>query len=203
MSVDTKTISELRARTSAGMVDCKNALEEAGGDADKAAEILRKKGIAKADKKGERQVKEGLIHAYVHSNNKVGALVEVLCETDFVARNEKFQEFVHDIAMQVVAGGALYLTPDEVPAEVVAKEREIAAEEFAGSGKPQEVVDKIVDGKINKYYEEVCLMNQKFIKDDSLTIEQLVKETIGTIGENIQVKRFVLFTLSASGEDQC
>jgi len=200
MAVDTKTISELRVRTSAGMVDCKNALEEAGGDVTKAAELLRKKGIAKADKKGERQVKEGLIHAYVHGTGKMGALVEVLCETDFVARNEKFQEFVHDISMQVVAGNPLYLTSDEVPEDVIAKEREIAAEEFAGSGKPQEVIDKIVDGKINKYFEEVCLMNQKFIKDDSLTIEQLVKQTIGTIGENIQVKRFVLFALSAGNE---
>ncbi|MFH1047010.1 MAG: translation elongation factor Ts [Patescibacteria group bacterium] len=203
MAVDTQTIAELRARTSAGMVDCKKALDEAGGDIDKAAELLRKKGIAKADKKGDRKVKEGLIHAYVHSNNKAAALVEVLCETDFVARNEKFQEFVHDIAMQVVAGSPLYLTPADVPPEVVAKEREIAGEEFASSGKPQEVIDKILDGKINKYYEEVCLMNQKFIKDDSLTIEQLVKQTIGTIGENIQIKRFVLFTLSASGGDQC
>ncbi len=200
MAVDTKTISELRARTSAGMVDCKNALEEASGDVSAAAEILRKKGIAKADKKGERQVKEGLVHAYIHGNGKVGALVEVLCETDFVARNDKFQEFVHDIAMQVVAGNPLYLTPDEIPAETLEKEREIAAEEFAGSGKPTDVIDKIVEGKLGKYYEDVCLMNQRFIKDEDLTIEQMVKETIGTIGENIQIKRFVRFALSAGDE---
>lgn len=200
MSVDTKTISELRARTGAGMVDCKNALEESGGDVEKATEMLRKKGIAKADKKGERQVKEGLIHAYVHSNGKVGAMVEVLCETDFVARNEQFQEFVHDIAMQVVASNPLYLTPDEIPSEILEKEKEIAAEEFAGSGKPQDVIDKIVEGKLAKYYEEACLMKQKFIKDEDLTIEQLIKETIGKIGENIQVKRFVRYALSTEDE---
>jgi elongation factor Ts len=196
MAVDTKTITELRARTSAGMVDCKTALDEAGGDIDKAAEILRKKGIAKADKKGERQVKEGLVHAYIHGNGRVGALVEVLCETDFVARNEQFQAFVHDLAMQVAATNPLYLSPDQIPAEVMAKERELAAEEFATSGKPREVIDKIVEGKLAKYCEEVCLLKQRFIKDEDMTVEELLKNTIAKIGENIQIKRFVRLALS-------
>jgi elongation factor Ts len=196
MAVDTKTITELRARTSAGMVDCKTALDEAGGDIDKAAEILRKKGIAKADKKGERQVKEGLVHAYIHGNGRVGALVEVLCETDFVARNEQFQAFVHDLAMQVAATNPLYLSPDQIPVEVMAKERELAAEEFAASGKPREVIDKIVEGKLAKYCEEVCLLKQRFIKDEDMTVEELLKNTIAKIGENIQIKRFVRLALS-------
>jgi elongation factor Ts len=197
MAVDTKTVAELRARTGAGMVDCKVALDEAGGDIDKAVDILRKKGVSKADKKGERKVKEGLIHAYVHSNGKVGALVEVLCESDFVAINEQFQSFVHDVAMQVVATNPLYLTPADVPDEVIEKERELASEEFAGSGKPQDIIDKIVSGKMSKFYEEVCLMNQRFIKDEDITMEALLKSTIAKIGENIQIKRFVRFALSA------
>ncbi|MBU0625680.1 translation elongation factor Ts [Patescibacteria group bacterium] len=200
MAVDTKTVVELRARTNAGMVDCKNALDEAGGDIDQAVEILRKKGVAKADKKAERQVKEGLIHAYIHGTGKVGALIEVLCETDFVARNEQFQDFVHDVAMQVVATNPLYLSTDQIPAEVLEKERELATEEFAGSGKPQEVIAKIVEGKLSKYFEEVCLMNQRFIKDEDVTIEELLKNTIAKIGENIQIRRFARFALSAGGE---
>ncbi|MFC1638930.1 translation elongation factor Ts [Patescibacteria group bacterium] len=200
MAVDTNTISQLRAHTGAGMVDCKKALDESGGELQAAVEILRKKGIAKADKKGERSVKEGLVHAYIHGDGQVGALVEVLCETDFVARNEQFQEFVHDIAMQVTAANPLYLSAEEIPAEVIEKERELAAEEFAGSGKPQEVIDKIIEGKLGKYYEDVCLLNQRFIKDEDLTIERLVKETIAKIGENIQIKRFVRFALSAGDE---
>jgi elongation factor Ts len=200
MAVDTKTISELRARTGAGMVDCKKALDESGGDIDRAAEILRAKGIAKADKKGERQTSEGLVHAYIHGAGKVGAMVEVLCETDFVARNEQFQEFVHDVAMHIAAANPLYMTPDEIPSEVVEKEREMAMEEFAGSSKPQDVIEKIAEGKLAKFYEDVCLMNQRFIKDEDKTMEELVKETIAKTGENIQLKRFVRFALTGGEE---
>ncbi|HCC21879.1 translation elongation factor Ts [Candidatus Uhrbacteria bacterium RIFOXYC2_FULL_47_19] len=199
MAVDIKTVAELRARTNAGMVDCKTALDEAGGDIDKAADILRKKGIAKADKKGDRQVKEGLVHAYIHGAGQVGAMVEVLCETDFVARNEQFQDFVHDLAMQVAATNPLYLTSDEIPAEVLEKERELASEEFAGSGKPAEVITKIVEGKLSKYYEQVCLLDQRFIKDEDLTIRDHLKNNIARIGENIQIRRFVRFALSSGG----
>jgi len=200
MAVDTKTISELRARTDAGMVDCKNALAEAGGDLDRAAEILRTKGMAKADKKAERKTKEGLVHAYIHGNGRIGALVEVLCETDFVARTDQFQEFVHDVAMQVAAANPLYLTSEEIPAEVLEKEKKLAMEEFAGSGKPQQVIEKIAEGKLAKFYEETCLLNQRFIKDEDKTMGDLLKETIAKIGENIQVKRFVRFALSGAEE---
>lgn len=196
MVIDTATVSELRARTGAGVLDCKKALEEAGGDLDKAAEALRAKGIAKADKKGERATHEGLVYAYVHGNGKVGAMVEVLCETDFVARNEQFKEFVHDIAMQITAMSPLYVAPSDVPEEVIQKEKELAMEEFAGSGKPREVIEKIAEGKLGKYYEDVCLLNQKFIKDEDKTVEELLKETIAKIGENIQIKKFVRYAIA-------
>ncbi|MFH2062768.1 MAG: translation elongation factor Ts [bacterium] len=195
MAVDTRTIAELRARTNAGMVDCKTALDEAGGDIDKAADILRKKGIAKADKKGDREVKEGLVHAYIHGTGKVGAMVEVLCETDFVALNEQFKEFVHDLAMHVAAANPLYLTADDIPADVLEKERELAAEEFAGSGKPADVIAKIVEGKLDKYRQDVCLLNQRFIKDEDLTVQDHLKNNIAKIGENMQIRRFIRFAL--------
>lgn len=195
MSIDSQTVMQLRSQTGAGIMDAKAALAEAGGDLTRAAEILRKKGVLKAGTKSNRAMHEGLVHAYIHSNNKVGALVEVLCETDFVARNEQFQSFVHDIAMQVVATNPLYVSSDDVPSEVLAKEKELAAEEFAGSGKPQNVILKIIEGKLGKYFSEVCLMNQAFIKDEDVTIEEYVKNTITKLGENIQIKRFVRFSL--------
>ncbi len=194
--VDTNIISELRARTGAGVVDCKKALAETGGDIDKAAEYLRKKGMAKAGTRGERVTKEGLIHCYVHPNNKMGVMVEVQCETDFVARTDQFGEFVHDVAMQVAATNPLYLSPDQVPAEVVEKEKEIVMAEFEGSSKPKEVIEKIACGKMDKYYSEVCLLNQAFIKDEDKTIGDLLKEKIAATGENIRIVRFVRFALS-------
>jgi elongation factor Ts len=196
MPADTKTISELRGQTGAGIVDCKLALDEAGGDLEKAAEILRKKGIAKAAKKGERQTKEGLVDAYIHQGGKVGVLVEVQCETDFVARTEQFRDFVHEIAMQVAATNPLYVSADQVPPEVVEKEKEIFMEEFAGSSKPKDVVEKIISGKLEKYFREVCLVDQPFIKDEDKTVGELLKETIAKTGENIQIKRFSRFALA-------
>ncbi|KPJ85157.1 elongation factor Ts [Parcubacteria bacterium SG8_24] len=193
--IDTKTISELRSRTAAGIVDCKKALEEAGGDLEVAAELLRKKGIAKAGKKGERATNQGLVEAYVHGNGKVGVLVEVLCETDFVARNEQFRAFVHDLALQIAAANPLYVNREAIPPETLEKERELSGEEFAGSGKPQEVIEKIVAGKLEKYFAEVCLLDQPFIKDEDVTIGELLQEKIATIGENMQIKRFVRFAL--------
>lgn len=177
------------------MVDCKEALDETGGDVEKAAEVLRKKGIAKAERKGERAVKQGLVHSYIHANGQVGVLVEVLCETDFVARNEQFQAFVHDIALQVAATNPLYVSPEDVSSEVVEKEKSLIAEEFAGSSKPQGVIDKIVCGKLDKYFEEVCLLNQPYIKDEDITISQLLTDTIAKTGENIQISRFTRFAL--------
>ncbi len=195
MAINPTVVLHLRDQTGAGMMDAKRALEEAGGDLARAAEFLRTQGVVKAVKKAERATGEGLVHAYVHSNNKVGALVEVLCETDFVARNEQFKEFVHNIAMQVAATNPLYVSPADVPAGILDKEREFARHEFEGSGKPQSVVDKIVDGKLEKFYAETCLLRQAFIKDEDVTIEEHLKHTIAKLGENIQIRRFVRFSL--------
>lgn len=193
---DTNTISELRAMTGAGIVDCKKALDEAGGDVAKAAEVLRKKGIAKAGSKGERATKEGLVDSYIHGNGKVGVLLEVQCETDFVARTEQFKDFVHEVALQISATNPLYVSREQIPAEVIEKEKELAMAEFAGSSKPKEVIEKIAAGKIEKYYSEVCLLDQAFIKDEDKTVGELLKETIAKTGENIQIKRFSRFALA-------
>ena len=201
--MDTKTVVELRAMTGAGMMDCKKALDESNGDLAKAAETLRKKGLAKAGTRAARATKEGLVHAYIHPNGRLGVLVEVQCETDFVARTEQFQEFVHDIAMQVAASAPLYVAPEDVPGEVVAKEREIAMEEFAGSSKPKDVIDRIAEGKIAKYYEETCLLNQRFIKDEDVTIGDLLKAKISTTGENMKIVRFSRFNLEAAPATCC
>jgi len=189
--MSTQDIVKLREMTGAGMLDCKKALDESGGDIEKAAEILRKKGQAKAAKKSaERETKEGAVHAYVHANGKVGAMVMLLCETDFVARNEVFQELAHDIAMQVAATAPLYLAPKDVPEEIVAKEKEMIKGEMADSSKPADVLDKIVEGKMNKYYEEVCLLSQPFIKDEDITIADLINDKIATLGEKIEIGDF-------------
>ncbi len=195
MTIDSKIVMELRAQTGAGIMDAKAALTEANGDLARAADILRKKGVLKAGSKSDRATHEGLVHSYIHSNGKVGALIAVHCETDFVARTEQFQSFVHDLAMQVVATNPLYVNPEDVPADVLAKEKEMAAEEFAGSGKPASVIEKIIEGKLGKYFSETCLMKQAFVKDEDVTIEDYVKNTISKLGENIQVKRFVRFSL--------
>lgn len=197
--MDTKLVMELRAMTGAGIVDCKNALVEADGDLQKASEELRKKGLAKAAKKGTRATKEGLVHAYIHGSGKLGVMVEVQCETDFVARTEQFQKFVHDIAMHIAAANPLYLTADEIPGEVLSKEKEIVMAEFEGSSKPQEVIEKIAEGKMSKYFEEVCLLNQRFVKDEDVTIEALLNQKIAVIGENMKIVRFVRFNLEAAG----
>src|SRR5512142_151348 len=193
---DTNTISELRAMTGAGIVDCKKALDEAGGDVAKAAEVLRKKGIAKAGSKGERATKEGLVDSYIHGNGKVGVLLEVQCETDFVARTEQFKDFVHEVALQISATNPLYVSREQIPSEVVEKEKELAMHEFDGSSKPKEVIEKIAAGKIEKYFSEVCLLDQAFIKDEDKTVGELLKETIAKTGENIQIKRFARFALA-------
>lgn len=195
--IDAKTVAELRARTGAGIVDCKKALEEANGDLEAAAEILRKKGIAKAGSKSERRTAEGLVYAYVHTNGKMGAMVEVSCETDFVARTDAFKELCHALALQIVAMNPLYVSKESIPAEVIEKEKEIYAEELSGAGKPPEMIGKIVEGKLGKWYSETCLLNQAYIKDEDKTVEDVIKEAIAKIGENIQVKRFVRYAMEA------
>lgn len=195
--IDPKLITQLRTLTGAGIVDCKKALEESSGDYDAAIDYLRKKGQKVAANKQERETKEGLVYAYTHSNGKVGTLVELLCETDFVARNDDFKALAHDIALQIIAMNPLYVKMEDVPTEVVDKEIEIYKEQMGTtlSGKPQEMVDKIMQGKVAKYYEEVCLIKQKFIKDDSMSVGDLITRTISKVGENIQVRRFCRFSL--------
>ena len=194
MVVTTEMVKELREKTGAGVLDCRNALRDVEGDFDKAAEILRKKGLALAEKKAEREANEGLIEAYVHAGGKLGVLVELNCETDFVARTDEFRELAHDVALQVAATNPQYLAPGDVPADVVEREREWQREQVA-PGKSEEVVDKILEGKLDKYFGDVCLLEQPFIKDESVTIRELITNTIAKLGENIQVRRFARFEL--------
>lgn len=186
-------ITKLRNQTGAGVLAVKKALDEANGDYDAALEELRKRGAAVAAKKAGRDAGEGVVASYIHMN-KIGVLVELNCETDFVARTEDFQGVAKDIAMQVASMNPLYVSQDQVPGEVVAKEREIYLEQIQ-EDKPAEVKEKIVDGKINKYYEEACLLNQKFFKDQDKTIQDVVNDAIGRLGENIQIRRFARFSL--------
>jgi elongation factor Ts len=196
MSLDLSTISKIREMTGAGIVDVKKALEEAGGDMEKTIEILKKKGAIKAAKKAaERVAKEGVVECYSHAGGKVGVIVEVLCETDFVARNESFKELAHDIALQIAATDPIYLWPETVPPEVVEKERSMASDEFAGSGKPQSVIEKIVEGKIGKWYSDTCLLSQAFIKDEDVTIKDLINNVSAKVGEKIEVRRFCRFAI--------
>ncbi len=187
-------IIKLRELTGASIVDCKSVLLETD-DLDKAVELLRKRGQKLVDKKACRQTSEGVVEAYIHANRKVGVLIELSCETDFVARNAEFIELAHDIAMQVAATDPEYLSPEEVPAKKIAKEKEIYRQQLKEEKKPAKMMGKIIEGKLVKYYEQVCLLKQPFIKDDKKTIEQLIKEAITKLGENIQIKRFIRFSL--------
>ncbi len=194
MASDAKIVAQLREQTGAGMMDAKKALEEANGDLAGATELLKKRGLAKADKKGDRETKEGRVFSYIHSSGKIGVLVEILCETDFAAKNDSFTELLKDVAMHIAAADPLYVKRDQVSPEVIEKQRAMFKEDV--QGKPDDIVEKIVDGKLAKYFSEVCLLEQPFVKDDSKTIEELVKEKIATIGENIQISRFSRFHIS-------
>lgn len=188
-------VKELREKTGAGMLDCKKALEEAQGDIQKASEILREKGLAAAANKSGRIATEGVVESYIHAGGRVGVLVEVNCETDFVAKTDQFKAFVKDIAMQIAAVSPLFVRREEVPTEALEKEKEILRNQALNEGKPEKIVDKMVEGRINKYYEENCLMEQSFVKDPDKTITTLVNEKIAVIGENITIRRFVRFEL--------
>lgn len=190
-------VKELREKTNAGMMDCKRALEEAGGDVSKAEEILRKKGIAGAGKKSSRAAKEGIVASYIHLQGKVGVLVEINCETDFVAKNEIFRDFVKDITLHIAASNPSYVSRDLVPEALINSEREIFAAQVVG--KPANIVDKIVDGKIDKFYTTLCLLEQAFIKDPDLTIQDFVNSKISELGENIIIRRFTRYMV---GEDE-
>ncbi|MBD3347654.1 MAG: translation elongation factor Ts [Candidatus Eisenbacteria bacterium] len=200
MQITASQVKELREKTGAGMMDCKLALQKAGGDIDKAVEDLRKSGILKAEKKAERATGEGMIGSYVHAGSKLAVLVEINCETDFAARSDQFQAFAKDIAMHVAAQNPLVVSREEVPEALVAKERDIYREQAVKEGKPEKVVDKIVDGKLEKYFSEICLMEQPYVKDTDITIEEFLKQTIATLGENIRIRRFVRMKLGETQE---
>jgi elongation factor Ts len=188
-------VKELREATGSGIMDCKRVLAEADGNMEKAIELLRKKGLAKAAKRSGRSTSEGIIHSYIHTGAKLGVLVEVNCESDFVAKTDDFIEFAKNIAMHIAAANPAGLVPEDVDQSVVEKEREIFRAQMLEEGKPENIIDKIVDGKVEKFYKEVCLMSQQYVKDPQKTIEEFVKETIGKIGENIQIKRFARFQI--------
>jgi len=193
--MDPNLVKELRERTGAGMMDCKKALVETNGDLDKAITFLREKGLASAGKKAGRAANDGRVHSYIHGTGKVGVLVEVNCETDFVARTDDFVSFVNDVAMHVAASNPRYLQKEAVPAEDVEKEKAILRAQAEGSNKPAAVIEKMVEGRLSKFFEEMCLLQQKFVKDPDKTIETLVKEQIVKLGENISIKRFARFQL--------
>ena len=195
MSISAKDVAELRQKTGAGMMDCKKALEENGGDMAKAGEWLRAKGILKAEKREGREVKEGQIAVYHHHNGKIAVLVEVNCETDFVARTDEFQHLCKDIAMHVASSAPLAVRIEDIPADVVERERRIFTEQVAAEGKPEAVRAKIVEGKLKKFYSESVLLEQPFVKDDKVTVGELVKAASGKTGENIVVRRFVRFQI--------
>ncbi len=188
-------VKELRDKTGAGMMDCKKALQEAGGDFDKAVELLRKKGIAKAAKRAEREANEGVVTAYIHPGSKLGVLVEVNCETDFVAKTDDFQEFAKNIAMHIAASSPLAVKREDLDQEVIEKEKQLYREQALESGKPEHIVDKIVEGRLEKYFSEVCLLEQPYVKDPDKTIKDLLTETIARVGENITIKRFARFRI--------
>jgi elongation factor Ts len=188
-------IKDLREATAAGVLDCKKALEASGGDLEKAKVYLREKGLAAAAKKAARAAEEGLIEAYIHTGGRVGALIELNCETDFVARTEAFEELAHNLALQVVAASPLYLAPEDIPPDVLEEEKNVCRVQAREMGKPERIIERIVEGKLQKYYQEVCLMKQPFIKDDDLTVQDVLTEIIAKLGENIVVRRFVRFEL--------
>ncbi|MEX2356258.1 MAG: translation elongation factor Ts [Thermaerobacterales bacterium] len=200
MAITASQVKELRDKTGAGMMDCKRALEDTGGDAERAAELLREKGIAAAAKKAHREAGEGIVDSYIHHGNRVGVLIEVNCETDFVARTEDFQAFVRDMAMQVAASRPRWVNREQVPAEIIEQERRVLNQQALGEGKPEHIAAKIVTGRIDKFFAEHCLEEQPFIRDTDVTVGSLLKELIGKLGENIQIRRFKRFELGEVAE---
>lgn len=201
MAVTAAQVKELRDKTGAGMMDCKSALDETGGDIDKAVDVLRKKGLAQAAKRAGRIAKDGVIGHYIHMGGKVGVLVEVNCETDFVARTPDFQTLAKEIAMHIAAASPLVVRREDLPADALDKEREIYRAQFAASGKPANVIDKIVEGKLDSYYSQVCLMDQPSVRDPNVTIKQMVAAATAKTGENVTVTRFVRFKLGETAAE--
>ena len=196
--ITAQMVKELREATNAGVLDCKKALQDANGDFDAAVEILRKKGLATAAKKASRDTNEGIIGTYIHAGSKVAGMVQLNCETDFVARTERFQQLARDLAMHVVASRPLFVAREEVPADLVEREKSIYREQVANSGKPEQVIDKIVEGKLDKWLGEICLLDQPFVKNPDVTIQSLLTDSVAALGENIRVSRFERLAI---GED--
>ena len=192
--MDAKLLMQLRERTGAPITACQQVLAQTNGDVEKAADILKKKGLEVVAKKADREASEGLVDSYIHPNGKVGALVQVACETDFVARTSEFQDFVHELALQVTASDPVYVGVEDIPADVLAKQREQWMQEVAGLGKPPAIAEQIVKGKLEKWFTEVCLLRQAFIKNEDMTVQELLQEKIAKMGENIKIKRFVRFS---------
>jgi len=193
--VNASTVKELRERTGAGMMDCKRVLVETDGDIEKSIEILREKGLAAAAKKAGRIASEGIVESYIHGGGRIGVLIEVNAETDFVAKNTEFKAFVRDMAMQVAATNPLYVSRDQVDQTVIEKEKEIFRHQALNEGKPEKIVDKMVEGRVEKYYKEICLLEQPFVKDTSMTVQDLLNSMISKIGENMSIRRFVRYEL--------
>ena len=202
MSIDIKIIQELRGKTGAGIADCKKALEETSGDLVAAEKWLREHGAIKAAKRAGKETNEGVVEAYIHNGGKVGVLLTLTCETDFVARNEKFKELAHDIAMHIAAADPQYLSPEDIPAEDLENEKDVLRGQLEKEGKPADMIDKILEGKLEKWHEDVCLLNQKFVKNDDITIEEFLNESVSSLGEKIEIKRFARFALSG-GNTSC
>ncbi|MFW6042355.1 MAG: translation elongation factor Ts [Chloroflexota bacterium] len=200
MEITVDMIRELREATGAGVLDAKKALEAADGDFDKAAAALRKKGLARAEKRADREAKEGVIEVYSHLANRVGVMVEVNCETDFVARNEQFQDLAHDLALHVAAMSPRYVSREDVPADVLENQLSSLRAEAEGEGKPEDIIEKIVQGRLEKFYKDTVLLEQPFVKDEDMTVETLVNNTIAVLGENILVRRFVRYELGETEE---
>ena len=198
MTIEAKVVKELRDKTGAGMMDCKNALKESDGDVENAIDFLRKAGVAKAEKKGSRDTKEGIVYSYIHAGGRLGVLIEVNCETDFVAKTEGFIDLTHNLAMQIAATNPIALDRESIPESVSSREKEIYADQASTSGKPENIIEKMVDGKMNKFFQENCLMEQAYIKDSEKKVSELLTESIATLGENITISRYVRFAVGES-----
>ena len=198
MAITTQQIKDLREETGAGVMDCRDALQQANGDFDEALDFLRQKGIATAAERADRESSDGVVELYFHGDGRVGVMVEVNCETDFVARSKAFRKFAHEMALQIAASAPRYVSPDDIPQEVIEEKRKDAREGALEEGKPENVIDRIVEGRLKKFLDEVCLMRQPYVRDDELTVEELLMQNIGSIGENIIVRRFERWEL---GED--
>lgn len=198
MSISAQVVKELREKTGAGMMDCKKALVDSKGDMEKAVDFLRKSGIAKAEKKGSRDVKEGIVYSYIHHGGRLGVLVEVNCETDFVAKTDGFKELVHNIAMQIAATNPVAVSSKDISRDLIEKEKEIFTAQAKDSGKPDNIIEKIVEGRVQKYFQEVCLVEQPFIKDPEKRVGDLITETVASLGENITIGRYIRYAVGES-----